>query len=167
MAMRILAFDHFFQQDLDALALAMPEGWRLHVIPYQRLRRKAARAFTPEAFRGLETPFAEDHDAAWTKYRPIADRFARWLVAAYGPHVFVVPSDTFFYLRPVIDGLGRLGVPTAVVQKETTISPLTMEEHSRSVGGTAPFISRVMSVCSTRQREFWTRAGVPEHQIVV
>jgi hypothetical protein len=53
-----------------------------------------------------------------------------------------------------------------VVQKETTISPDTMEDHSLIVGEFAPFVSDYMTVCSERHREFWLRAGVDGGRVV-
>jgi hypothetical protein len=165
--MRILALDHFFRQDLEAIRRALQEGDTLDVIPYQRLRRIARRVFPPAAFTGVERAFAPDMAPSWRRYEPLVNRFAEWVVAAYGPNVFVVPSDVFFYLRPVITRLRELGIPTVVVQKETTISPMVMEVHAKEVGRSVPFMSDLMTVCSDRHRDFWLRSGAPPDKIRV
>ena len=165
--LRILAFDHFYRQDLEAIRTALRADDALDVIPYQRLRRIARRAFPAEAFTGVERAFAPDMATAWARYEPLVDRFVDWVVAAYGPNVFVAPSDVFFYLRPAIIRLRGLGIPTVVVQKETTISPMVMELHATDVGRSTPFMSDLMTVCSDRHRDFWLRAGAPPELVRV
>ena len=73
----------------------------------------------------------------------------------------------FFYLRPAIIRLRSLGIPTVVVQKETTISPMVMELHATDVGRSTPFMSDLMTVCSDRHRDFWLRAGAPPELVRV
>jgi hypothetical protein len=165
--MRTLALDHFFRQDLEAIRIALQPGDTLDVIPYQALRRMAVRVFPAAAFTGVERAFAPDMAESWRRYEPIVDRFADWVVAAYRPNVFVVPSDVFFYLRPMITRLRGLGIPTVVVQKETTISPMVMEVHATEVGRSVPFMSDLMTVCSDRHRDFWLRSGAPPEKIRV
>lgn len=164
--LRILAFDHFFDQDLAALRMALAPDDELAVLPYQRLRRLARRHFSPEAFHGLHAALrVPEH--IWTEYRDAAGHLADWWAAAYRPSVFVVPTDAIFYLRPVIERFAGIGLPTVVVQKETTISPMVMADHSASVAETVPSIAAAMTVCSERNREFWIRAGTEPNRIVV
>jgi hypothetical protein len=94
-------------------------------------------------------------------------KFGNWLLAAYRPTVFIVPSDSFFYLRPLIEQFRTAGVPTAVVQKETTISPMTMATHSEAVRRLVPPIGDVMTVCSERHREFEIRCGADPDTVIV
>lgn len=164
--MRILALDHFFDQDLAALRSALGPGEQLDVLPYQRLHRVARHHFPSAAFQGLETA-VELPDADWATYRAAARDLTDWWAGAYRPNVFVVPTDAIFYLRPVIERFAAVGVPTVVVQKETSISPMVMEEHSAAVGRTVPFLSAAMTVCSDRNRAFWLLAGTPDEAIIV
>jgi hypothetical protein len=53
------------------------------------------------------------------------------------------------------------------VQKETTISPYTMQVHSKTIGTHYPFVSDYMTVCSARQKQFWTNAGAPADKIEI
>ena len=165
--LRILAFDHFFDQDLDALGDALKPGDSLDVVSYRRLHRLARRVFPDDAFTGVRRAYEDDMDSAWQRYEAIAGEFASWMAAAYRPQVFVVPSDVFFYLRPVITRVRDLGVPTVVVQKETTISPMVMGRHADEVGAVVPFMSDLMTVCSERHREFWLRCGADPEKVVV
>lgn len=165
--LRILAFDHFFSQDLDALQVRLGAADTLVRLPYQRLHRLARRTFPDDALTGLAAAYRGTSDAAWVRFTAMARRRTDWWIEAYRPDVFITPSDVFFYLRPVIERLRERGVPTVVVQKETTISPLVMDVHSRDVGATVPFMSDLMTVCSERQKEFWARSGADPERIVV
>jgi CDP-Glycerol:Poly(glycerophosphate) glycerophosphotransferase len=154
---RVLALDHFFDQDLRSLE-SVPQ-LDVRRFPYQRLRRRALRIMGDPVGRGL----VAYNDPALAHAR---GRYAAWLAREVQRlylekpfDVMVLPSDTFFYVRTLPAAVHRLGVPVVVVQKETTISQATMETFSREVGAAAPFISDFMTVCSERQREFWVRAG--------
>jgi hypothetical protein len=164
-SVRLLALDHFFDQDLRALE-AHP---RLEVrrFPYQPLRRRALRDMGDPVGRGLDAY----NDPSLARAR---GRYAGWLARAVQRlylesafDVLVLPSDTFFYVRTLPAVAHRLGLPVVVVQKETTVSQATMETFSREVGAAAPFISDFMTVCSDRQREFWIRAGADPDLIEV
>jgi hypothetical protein len=165
--MRIIALDHFFDQDLAALRGALRPGEALTAIPYRRLHRLAQRRFPAAAFSGLQAAYDSEMGDPWRRYERDIERVAGWLSVAYEPSVFVTPSDSFFYVRPLISAFRRLGVPTVVVQKETTISPMVMAEHSLAVGRFVPFMSDAMTVCSERQRDFWVRAGTDPARVVV
>jgi hypothetical protein len=162
---RVLALDHFFDQDLRALE-AHP---RLDVrrFPYQRLRVPAMRVMGADVAAGLRA-FARPELA------PARRRYAAWLVGEVRRlylerafDVIVLPTDTLFYVRSLPDAAHVLGIPVVVVQKETTISEATMESHSALMRETAPFAADLMTVCSDRQREFWLRSGADGDLLVV
>jgi hypothetical protein len=164
-SIRVLALDHYFDQDLRALE-AHP---RLHVrrIPYQRLRGPALRilgagvATQLDTFNQPELERMRRRYAAW-----LADEVRRlYLEQAFD--VIVLPSDTFFYVRALPDAAHGLGIPVVVVQKETTVATGTMQVHSANIGAAAPFIADFMTVCSERHREFWLRAGADRSLIEV
>lgn len=154
--LRVLALDHFFDQDLRAL-----EGHpQLDVrrFPYQPLRRRALRIMGDAVARGL-TEYDQVSAEARGRYAAWLERDLRRLYLEWAFDVLVLPSDTFFYVRTLPSAAHRLGLPVVVVQKETTISQATMETFSKELAAAAPFVSDFMTVCSDRQREFWTRAG--------
>jgi hypothetical protein len=157
-SVRVLALDHFFDQDLRALE-AHPQ-LAVRRFPYQRLRGPAVRCMGKAVARGLRayndprTGSARGRYAAWLA----SEMRTMYLERAFD--VVVLPSDTFFYVRTLPAAVHRLGIPTVVVQKETTISRATMALFSAEIGDEAPFVSDFMTVCSARQREFWERAGV-------
>jgi hypothetical protein len=162
---RVLALDHFFDQDLRALE-AHP---RLDVrrFPYQRLRGPAMRMMGADVATGLvafarpELAPAQRRYAAW-----LADEVRRlYLERAFD--VIVLPTDTLFYVRSLPQAAHALGIPVVVVQKETTISEATMEWHSALMRASAPFAADLMTVCSERHREFWLRTGADGDLLVV
>jgi hypothetical protein len=164
-SVRVLAMDHFFAQDLDALeAHPLLEVRRF---PYQRLRGPAIRMMGAAVASGL-------HAYNRPSLAPARERYGAWLVREVRRlylerafDVMVIPSDTFFYVRSLPAAAHRLGLPVVVVQKETTISADTMEAHSAEMRGAAPFIADLMTVCSERHRQFWLRAGAPPERIEV
>ena len=165
--MRIVAVDHFFGQDLDALKSRLGERDHCTVLPYQRIRQIAQRHFPKEAFNGVATAFDPRFESNWTSYRRSIARFTRWILSAYRPNVVVLPSDSIFYLRPVIEQIRNLGVRVAVVQKETTISPMTLARHAATIRRFVPFMCDVTTVCSQRHRLFQIECGTPDDLIVV
>jgi hypothetical protein len=163
--LRVLALDHYFDQDLRALE-AHP---RLHVrrFPYQRLRGPALRMLGAGVATQLDTFNRPELDPRRRRYAAwLADELRRlYLEQAFD--VIVLPSDTFFYVRSLPDAAHALGIPVVVVQKETTVATGTMQVHSANIGAAAPFIADFMTVCSERHREFWLRAGADRSLIEV
>jgi hypothetical protein len=162
---RAVAMDHFFDQDLRALE-ADPRI-DLRRVPYQRFRRTALRIMTDQISEGLEG----FNNPALEAQR---QRYARWLKSELRRiylesafDVFILPSDTFFYVRALPDALHSLGIPLVVVQKETTISADTMAKHSHEQGAEAPFVSDLMTVSSERHKQFWLRAGTDGDKVMV
>ena len=165
--MRILAIDHFFEHDLDALEAGLSSSDRVIRVPYHRFHRLAANAFPASAFVGVRAAFVPALQSSWERYRALASVEVHTLAAAYRPDVVVLPSDSIFYIRPVMDEFRSLGVPSFVIQKETTISPMIMEQHSIEIGEYLPFSGDEMTVCSARHREFWLRAGADPARVHV
>jgi hypothetical protein len=163
--LRVLALDHFFDQDLRALA-AHP---RLNVrrFPYQRLRGPALRMLGTDVATGLDTYNRTDLEPRRRRYTAWLFGEVRRLYLEQAFDVIVLPSDTFFYVRSLPDAAHALDIPVVVVQKETTVSVGTMQVHSADMRAAAPFISDFMTVCSDRHKEFWLRAGAEQSLIQV
>jgi hypothetical protein len=165
--MRLLMLDHYFAQDLEALRSAAGPEIAVDVMPFEELRSEALRVMPIEVGTGLQAFAQPELDPARRRYATVLreileDRFTRAPFDA-----IVMPSDTFFYVRAVPDIAHALGVPFLVVQKETTISDLTMREHAPVVRRFAPPLADRMTVCSDRHKQFWLRAGAdPDHVVV-
>lgn len=165
--MRLLTLDHYFGQDLEALASAGGDEIRFDIVPFEDLRSEALRVFPIEVATGLEAFARPELEPARRRYGAILREILedRFTSAPYD--AIVMPSDIFFYVRAVPPVAHALGVPFLVVQKETTISELTMREHSQLVKRFAPPLADRMTVCSERHRQFWIRAGAEPDKVVV
>lgn len=164
--MKILAVDHFFQQDLEMLQEYAPQH-EVRVIPYRWLHDLARQVF-PE-------PYFSD----WPLYSQPAFALlsARWqdvvapllgaIRARYPFDVLVLPSDVIFYLRELIRWCQARGIPAVVVQKETSITEATMDEDSLNVRDHLPSIVDLMTINSERHQAYWARAGADTERVVV
>jgi hypothetical protein len=163
--LRVLALDHYFDQDL--LALEAHPRLSVRRFPYQRLRGPALRILGNEVATGLDTYNRPGLAAARRRYGTWLAREVRRLYLEQAFDVIVLPSDTFFYVRSLPEAAHALGIPVVVVQKETTVSVGTMQEHSALMRSAAPFIADFMTVCSERHMEFWLRVGAERARIEV
>jgi len=164
---RLLTLDHYFGQDLEALGAASDEDVQFDVMPFADLRSEALRVFPIEVATGLKAFARPELEPARQRYATILrevleDRFTRAPFDA-----IVMPSDSFFYVRAAPQIAHSLGVPFLVVQKETTISELTMREHAEVVRRYAPPLADRMTVCSERHKQFWLRTGADPAKVVV
>ncbi|MEX0330102.1 MAG: CDP-glycerol glycerophosphotransferase family protein [Puniceicoccaceae bacterium] len=165
--MRVLIFNHFFDQDIQALIKARG-AHEVFPIPFQYFRSQAVKVLGREITEGeLEAYNDPDKESQRLDWKRKSETIFLKLRAIYRFDIFVAPSDTFFYIRDFIQCCRSSGIPVIILQKETTISPYTMEVHSRRIGKEFPFISDKMLVCSSRQRQFWLNAGAPEDKIVI
>ncbi len=164
--MKFLIIDHLFAQDIDALRQA-PGGHEFKIVDYSVLSRLAHKILPPPVFFGLEEYNRPEYFRARQAF---AVKAAKRLTKIYRTFPFdavISPSDTIFYLRPWVAAAREMGVPFIVLQKETTISPFTMDAHAQETGRTFPFISDLMLVCSDRHKQFWLNAGAPADKIIV
>lgn len=166
-AVRFLVLEHHFAQDIDALRRAGGEGLELDVMPYDLLRSEALRVLPEEVASGLEAFTKPELERARHRYAAILREILEDRFAVSPFDAVVMPSDTFFYVRPAPAAAHALGVPFLVAQKETTISEHTMREHAEEMRRFAPPLADLMTVCSERHKRFWIRAGGAEERIVV
>ncbi|WP_026909675.1 hypothetical protein [Patulibacter minatonensis] len=165
--LRLLALDHFFDQDLAALRAALRPGESLRVLDYRALREEAMRVFPEEVASGLEAFAADEHAGARERWAVVVREILEDEFTKEPFDALVLPSDIFFYVRAAREACHALGVPFFVVQKETTISPNTMREHAAHVRRYAPPIADHMTVCSAHHKEFWLNAGADASTITV
>jgi CDP-Glycerol:Poly(glycerophosphate) glycerophosphotransferase len=165
--LRVTVLDHFFGQDIDALRSAAGPAVEWRVLPYWRLREKANRRLPTRVQEGLSA-FADPalsgaraRYAAWLR-REVARLYCEWPF-----DVFVLPSDTFYYVRALPAVCHELGIPVLVAQKETTITDRSFGEHVRSLRAYAPFNADYMTCCSERHKRFWVEAGADATRIEV
>lgn len=165
--LRAVVLDHYFGQDIDALREASEGSIEWRTVPYSRFRDAANRVFPEQVQHGLEpytSPELADARARWVArlQREVARLYREWPF-----EVFVLPSDTFYYVRDLRPICHQLGVPVFVAQKETTITDETFAQHAPELGAHAPFAADYMTVCSERHKSFWVQAGTDPDVIEV
>lgn len=157
----MLALDHYFDQDLKALEAQ--SALSIRRLPVYRLREPAIRMMGEEVGMGFESGLklftSEELRLARETYARWLDKEMRGIYLEWPFDIVVLPSDIFFFVRALPTIAHALGLPVVVAQKETTVSPETMEFEAPIVGRYAPFISDWMAVCSERQKEYWLRVG--------
>jgi hypothetical protein len=166
-ALRVVVLDHFYRQDIAALRETAGPSIEWRVVPYFRFRDGANRIFPASVRDGLAPYTAPDLADARARYAGWLRREVGRLYREWPFDVFVLPSDTFYYVRELPPICHALGVPVIVVQKETTITDATYEQHAPDVGAHAPFVADRMTVCSERHKSFWVRAGADPDLIEV
>lgn len=162
----VAVIDHNFIQDIESLQKqARGQGVNLIRIPYQPFYLMAA-LFFPEGLRDGSYRTDALLDARAGYHRLMRAFLTRWGVRTKLSG-FLTPSDSFFWIREPIGILKEFGISCLVIDKEGTISPHSMEHHSRQLQEFYPFMSDAIIVWSERQRDFWQRTGVPAEKIVV
>jgi hypothetical protein len=161
----IVVLNHFYDQDIRALALANRE-YNLVSIDAVTLFRGAKMFFSPEV-RGLLVPYAEADPVMVERYRIecrcLLDRLDRKIKVG----LLVSASDLFYWVREFIAVARERGIGTVILDKEGVISPHDFHSEAERIRTKAPFMSDHIFVWSDRQREFWKHAGVDESLITV
>lgn len=158
--------NHSFEHDIEALEAASPE-WNWRVVNLDLFAREATRVMGEEVTEHLGA-YARPHLAERrAEYRRRLASLLEDLYLERPFDAFVVPSDSYFYLRDAPEACAALGVPFLVVQKETTIAPWNMEVGTKALREHAPLIARHMTVCSERHREYWERSGAPRERMTI
>jgi hypothetical protein len=164
--MRLLCIDHFFEQDITALREDAGDNscWS---VSYEPFLRAAMEIFPPEVATGIDAYFRPEHAEARRLYALRAARLVDELYETYRFDCLCAPSDTFFWIRSVIERCQELGIPVAVLQKESTIPPGWLEGPAREWGAMCPFIADAMMVSSEHHALFWINAATDPDIITV
>jgi hypothetical protein len=168
--MNVLFLEHFSRQDLDSLIgelRANRPGWTWSVLPWQRLRMEALKNLPDPDSLVFEDYTRPELQEAWAAHARHLETVFEELYARQPFDVFVAPSDLFYYVRGAAAACERLSVPFVVVQKETTVSPGTMETETQVLRRHVPFLAHHMTVCSERHRDYWLAAGADPDRISV
>jgi hypothetical protein len=165
--MRLLVFDHFFEQDIQSLQVAGGDAVEWRVWPYYEARWEALRIFPKDVAGSLEVYASDEMAESRRRFARVFERLLHEQFMRFPFDAFVVPSDIFFYVRPARDACHRLGVPFFVAQKETTIAQYTMVDFAAQVARYAPPTHDHMTVCSERHKMYAVRSGADPATITV
>jgi len=161
-------FNHCYDLDVDALVTADTAHTLWVLDPFQLFTD--LNFFFPPEQRDLNCVYGEGAMASSIERfkRAVAGPLARRLVRETGLHALITPADTFYYLRPLIEELRGLGVPTVVQDKEGTIAPSAlMDEHARVMAERYPPIADAYYFWNANVRDFWRKIGAPEAKMQV
>jgi len=164
-----VVFNHCYDLDVDALCAA-DTPHTLWVLDPFSLFTDVAYFFPPEQ-RDLGSVYGAGvmrGSIARIKAAYLS-ALARRLVTEIHIDALITPADTFYYLRPLIEELDALGVPTVVQDKEGTIAPSPiMDEHARVLAERYPPIGAEYFFWNDTVRSFWGRVGLaPERMRVL
>jgi surface carbohydrate biosynthesis protein len=160
--------NHCYDLDIDALCAANTPH-TLWVLDPFALFTDVFDYFPPEQ-RDLNAVYGTgDMHASIARYKAeVVTHLARRLRDVTKLDALITPSDTFYYLRPLIEELRALGVPTFVQDKEGTIAPSAiMDDHSAVLTERYPPIADQYFFWSETHRDFWRRVGVDESRMHV
>lgn len=163
--MKVLIIDHYFDQDIEALLqISQYSYW---VVRYSYFYELARKIFPEPVFTGLEAFHRPEYAVHRNRYASAARRRLHELYLMYPFEVVLAPSDTFFWIRPVIEATHELGIPFIVLQKEATIPPGWLQGPAQEWGAIFPFVADWMLVSSEHHRRFWINAGTAPEIITV
>ncbi|MGI8509597.1 MAG: hypothetical protein ACR2MQ_09755 [Gemmatimonadaceae bacterium] len=166
--MKVLILNHHFTQDIEALVHASDESDVIRIVAAEAFASVAREVFPAEVFGSdLARYHAPEYASARARYRERARQIAFELYLTFPFEALVVPSDTFFYIRDVIQVVRELGIPTVTVQKESGVSAKSLEHHSADMRHWFPFCGDAMTVCSQKSKDFWVAAGADPSDVSV
>lgn len=164
--MNVLAINHYFEQDIEAFVSA-GGSHRYWPISFRYFTPAAERVFSKPVFTGLEAFHRAEYEEQRVRYAQLAQKRVHELYSVFPFDIVLAPSDTFFWVRAVIDAVHELGIPFVVLQKEATVTEAIMGDLARELGSLFPFIGDWMFVSSEHHRRFWTDSGADPRRISV
>jgi hypothetical protein len=154
-------FNHNYDLDIDAFCAAETPH-TLWVIEPFRLFTDTGYYFPPEQ-RDLNCVYgagAMRESIARIKADFVSD-FARRLKRETHLDALITPADTYYYLRPLIEELHALGVPTIVQDKEGTIAPSAlMTEYAQLMAERYPPIADAYFFWNQNVCDYWKQIGM-------
>jgi len=158
--MNVLILNHHFNQDIHELEYFNSNMHTIKLISPNYFANQAKRLFPKEVFGAdLKLFFKEQYNSNRRKYREIAFKLIYDIYKIYQFDLFIIPSDTFFYIRDVIDACEDINIPVVVIQKELGVSKYSLENHASQIFETFPVKCSWMTTCSEESKKFWIKAG--------
>lgn len=165
---KIAVFNHFLDQDLEALRYAVRHGAaaEISVIPTGPLYAWA-RSYFPESateFTGYLDPKLA---AAKLAFRARLVETLRQLKKAVPRLTFLAPADQFFWIREFVLACREVGYPFIVLDKEGTRSEDYFKLHTAEIKQYMPPLADYFLVWSQRQVEFHVLSGCDRAKTVI
>ena len=161
----ILAINHLFDQDLNALALANSK-YNFIILDFAIMFR-AGKTYFSKPVHLITAPYDSEPERNRMLYREECRLYFEKLTDRFHPDLILVPNDNFAFIREFIHVAHENGVPTVILDKEGTISPNSFEAEAERARKFTPFISDHVFVWSERQKAYWRNRDVSPDCITV
>ncbi|MEZ5357629.1 MAG: hypothetical protein R3F48_02280 [Candidatus Zixiibacteriota bacterium] len=161
----ILALNHFYDQDLRALANANSD-YNFIVVDAPQLARGGKLYYDSDVIR-MEVPYSDTSDKNRLMWRDECRYIFDSLNRRFNIDIIITPSDIFWWIRELITVAKENGVKTVVIDKEGLISPFDFDAEAKRIRERAPFMSDHIYVWSDRQRQYWNKIGVSDDKITI
>jgi hypothetical protein len=161
----ILAINHLFDQDLEALATANSE-YNFIIVDFAALL-KGGKAYFSQAVRDIRAPYESEPLETRMLFRQECRLLFDRLRERFQPKLILTANDNFAFIREFIHAAHERGVPTIILDKEGTISPHSFEAEAKRAREYTPCISDHVFVWSHRQKDYWQNRGVAAGRITV
>ncbi|MFH1700236.1 MAG: hypothetical protein ABIE07_06580 [Candidatus Zixiibacteriota bacterium] len=161
----ILALNHFYDQDLFALA-RVNEKYNFIIVDAPRLVRGGKLFFSNDVIQ-INAPYVNESEANRRAWKTECRHIFKLLNRRFNINLIITPSDIFWWIRELIAVGHDHDIKTFVIDKEGLISPFDFDAEAKRIRERAPFISDHIFVWSDRQKQYWQKIGVPEKLITV
>lgn len=161
----ILAINHLFDQDLQALANS---NTRYNLINLEATAiNKGSRFYFSQATMGLQHPYDSEPEKNRNDWHKECQLMLDKLCERFHPDLVLVPSDAYIFIREFILVARERGIPTVMIDKEGAISPSCIVAYADKLRVCVPSISDHIYVWSDRQKRYWHQAGVDNERITI
>jgi hypothetical protein len=161
----ILAINHLFDQDLEALAHANTR-YNFIILDFAAML-KGGKAYFSRDVRDIRAPYESEPLENRLLFRAECRLMFEQLQTRFRPGLIITANDNFAFIREFIHVAHEHGVPTVIVDKEGTISPHSFEAEARRAREYTPCISDHVFVWSRRQKDYWQKRDVSADRITV
>jgi hypothetical protein len=161
----ILAINHLFDQDLEALTHANTR-YNFIILDFAAMF-KGGKAYFSRAVRDIRAPYESEPLENRLLFRTECRLLFEQLQTRFRPNLIITANDNFAFIREFIHVAHEQGIPTVIVDKEGTISPHSFEAEARRARENTPCISDHVFVWSHRQKDYWQKRDVSADHITV
>jgi hypothetical protein len=165
---KIAVFNHFLDQDLEAMRYAIKQGAAadISVIPIAPIYAWARQYFPESAteFTGYLNPKIS---AAKLAFRARLIKTLMQLKKSIPRLIFLAPADQFFWVREFVLACQEVGYPFIVLDKEGTRSDEYFEIHTEEIKRYMPPIADYFLVWSQRQLKFHVLSGCDRKRVFI
>lgn len=166
--LKIVAFNHFFDQDLMSMHYAIKKGINAElgvISPF--ILYELVKIFIPTIKHEYRGYIDKRLILAKETLRKVLLRLLRELQKEIPGVVFLAPSDQFYWIREFVMACREVGFPFFILDKEGTISPHDFRALPLDIKTYMPLIADYFLVWSERQAQFHLNAGGDKDKIYI